>query len=136
MKDVLECYRILDLTPGVTAEQVRKAYVELAHVWHPDRFVQNPVLRARAKGKMEEIDEAYRTISHFLPDLRKQDGSEEVDMPVKVLEAGSSLSPEVGPPLRYTILAVVVGAVLIVALAALVLLLRGRATGVPTSLPG
>ena len=86
MEDVLKCYKVLDLEPGATAEQARKAYVELAHVWHPDRFQANPVLREQARVKMQEIDEAYKTLTGFLPGLRRSDVLEpaEVVDPPKV----------------------------------------------------
>lgn len=128
MKDVLKCYEILELAPGATAEQVRKAYIELAHVWHPDRFVSNPVLRARAQHKMQEIDEAYRAIRRFLPDLQKQDAAQgAMDDPEKLLPPGTGLVPDKTPSTRYLLLALVMGVLLLMCIAALALLLRSRA---------
>jgi len=76
MDDVLKCYKVLDLPPGATAEQIRKAYVDLAHVWHPDRFPHNPILREQALEKMRDIDDAYKTLIGFLPVRRKGDALE------------------------------------------------------------
>ena len=70
MDDILKCYQILDLAPGVPAEMVRRSYIELTQVWDPARYENNPVLYARAEQKRNEIDEAYRTIRAFLPELQ------------------------------------------------------------------
>lgn len=77
MNDILECYKVLDLEPGVPADQVRKAYVQLAQVWDPQKYVANPILRDRAARRREEIDAAYKAISQFLPDLREAVDDEE-----------------------------------------------------------
>lgn len=68
--DILKCYETLDIPPGATVDQVRKSYVELAHVWDPAQHVNNPPLRQRAEQKRKEIDAAYAALSEFLPDLR------------------------------------------------------------------
>lgn len=38
-------YQILELESGVSWEQVKQAYKELALVWHPDRFTHNRKLQ-------------------------------------------------------------------------------------------
>jgi DnaJ-domain-containing protein 1 len=44
-------------------EQVKTAYKQLAHKYHPDRFVEaDPVIQELAQAKMVEINEAYRKI--------------------------------------------------------------------------
>jgi hypothetical protein len=68
--ETLKCYEILDIAPGSNATQVREAYVKLAHVWHPDRYPGNPVLRKKALERMREIDEAYQSLRAFLPELQ------------------------------------------------------------------
>jgi hypothetical protein len=111
---------VLDLAPGATAEEVRKAYVDLAHVWHPDRFQSNPVLRAEAGRKMQEIDEAYKTLVGFLPVLRKSDELDVV-VPVEPKEVEDVLdSTDRGSTLKYSIaafLVLVIAGLLIIALA-------------------
>ncbi len=73
MPDTLACYKILDIEPGSSAESVRKAYIALARTWDPERYVNNPVLRAQAEKKRKEIDEAYNAIRFFLPELQDPD---------------------------------------------------------------
>ena len=58
MKDY---YRILEIEPTATAEQVKAQYLFLTHAWHPEKF-QNADLRAKAEEKIKEINEAYRVL--------------------------------------------------------------------------
>jgi hypothetical protein len=57
-----EAYRILELSPGATEEEVRRAWLDLTKVWHPDRFGNDADLRRKAEQKLKEINEAYETI--------------------------------------------------------------------------
>ncbi|MGH9256050.1 MAG: J domain-containing protein [Vicinamibacterales bacterium] len=57
-----EALRVLHLTPGCSAAQVRQAYRDLVKVWHPDRFPADEHLRARADRTVQELNEAYRTL--------------------------------------------------------------------------
>ena len=45
MHDLRECYRILDLLPGVSLDEVKRAYRELVKIWHPDLFASDPILQ-------------------------------------------------------------------------------------------
>lgn len=65
-----EAYRTLDLAPGASEEDVRRAWRELTKVWHPDRFGEDPALRRRAEEKQKEINEAYETIRAAGPRFR------------------------------------------------------------------
>jgi len=67
--DILKCYKALDIHEGATAQTIRKAYVELCHVWDPARYVDNPGLRQQAETKRKEIDEAYDAFRAFMPEL-------------------------------------------------------------------
>jgi hypothetical protein len=57
--ELTECYDLLGLTPGASPEELKLAYRDLAKVWHPDRFLHDPRLRAKAQEKLKEINEAY-----------------------------------------------------------------------------
>jgi hypothetical protein len=57
-----DCYRLLDLRPDASRDDVKQAYRELTKVWHPDRFGHDAALRARAEEKLKAINEAYATI--------------------------------------------------------------------------
>lgn len=54
-------YKVLDISPNATDEEVKKAYRKLAMKYHPDNYVDNP-LADLAEEKMKEINEAYETI--------------------------------------------------------------------------
>lgn len=57
MKDY---YRILQITPNASLEEVKKAYRRLAKVYHPDVTGSG----AREEVFIHDINEAYRTLSH------------------------------------------------------------------------
>lgn len=59
---VEDCYRLLDLRPGASREEIRKTYLLLVNVWHPDRFVHAPELQAKAHEKLQAINGAFETI--------------------------------------------------------------------------
>lgn len=54
-----ECYRILDLPDGASAEEIKRAWRELNKIWHPDRFGNDAELRRRAEEKLKQINMAY-----------------------------------------------------------------------------
>lgn len=57
-----EAYRLLDLDPGASDEEVKRACRDLTKVWHPDRFGNDPQLRQKAEEKLKTVLEAYETI--------------------------------------------------------------------------
>ncbi len=58
-----ECFQVLGLGAGATAEQIRQAYRRLAHRWHPDRNSGDP----RAEERFKQVAEAYRTLTRTEP---------------------------------------------------------------------
>jgi hypothetical protein len=60
MSDQLsECYNVLGVNPGASAQELKAAHRDLAKVWHPDRFHHDPRLQKKAQEKLKEINEAY-----------------------------------------------------------------------------
>lgn len=57
--------KVLDLEPGSTKEDIKKAYRKLAHQWHPDKFSKKPDQLKEAREKFELIKEAYDKLIHF-----------------------------------------------------------------------
>lgn len=57
-----DCYALLDLRPGATEEEIKRAHRDLAKVWHPDRFANDAALRRKAEEKLKTINDAYETI--------------------------------------------------------------------------
>lgn len=59
MKDY---YKILEVDPKATNEQIKAQYHFLVHAWHPDKFPDNQ-LKSKAEEKLKEINEAYSVLS-------------------------------------------------------------------------
>jgi hypothetical protein len=49
----------LELDDNASLDDVRQAYRDLAKVWHPDRFPNDPRMRAKASEKLRRVIEAY-----------------------------------------------------------------------------
>src|SRR5215208_2238514 len=58
MKDY---YKIFEVEPTATTEQIKAQYLFLSHAWHPDKF-PTADLKAKAEEKIKEINEAYRVL--------------------------------------------------------------------------
>ena len=54
-------YKVLNVSPDASDEEVKKAYRELARKYHPDTYHDNP-LADLAQEKMKEINAAYEEI--------------------------------------------------------------------------
>jgi FKBP-type peptidyl-prolyl cis-trans isomerase FkpA len=63
-------FRTLDLEPGASPEEVKRAWRDLTKVWHPDRFQGDPRMEAKAEEKLKAINFAY----HQLTDLALRGG--------------------------------------------------------------
>lgn len=57
-----EAYRLLELEPNASDEDVRRAWRDLTKVWHPDRFAHDAELQRKAQEKLKAINSAYETI--------------------------------------------------------------------------
>ena len=65
--DLRRHYDVLEVPYDAGPDQVKTAYKNLAHKYHPDRFVDaDPVIQELAKGKMTEINEAYAKITDHM----------------------------------------------------------------------
>ncbi len=58
-------YRILEIQPGTSWKQLRKAYQGLVNTWHPDRYQQNARQRKLAEEKTKEITQAYKELAGY-----------------------------------------------------------------------
>lgn len=59
MKDRTQHLRELELGEHATRSEIRQAYRDLAKVWHPDRFANDPRMQAKASEKLRRVIEAY-----------------------------------------------------------------------------
>lgn len=67
MTDRKRAFEALDLPADASPEQIKQAYRELVQIWHPDRYVHNTRLRARAEERMLIINGAYRALTAVNP---------------------------------------------------------------------
>jgi curved DNA-binding protein CbpA len=54
-------YKVLNISPNASDDEVKRAYRELARKYHPDNYHDNP-LADLAQEKMKEINEAYEQV--------------------------------------------------------------------------
>ena len=90
-------FRVLNLDPTATPEQVYQAYRDLARVWDPQRFSHSPRLEMMAEAKLEEIIAAYHALQPSgFPGGSPRSGSAAVEtsaLPLPADEPAHPLAP-------------------------------------------
>lgn len=56
-------YEVLGLSPGASADEIKKAYRKMVKQYHPDNYKNHP-LEELAKEKMQEINNAYEQLTN------------------------------------------------------------------------
>ena len=77
MNDISQWYGVLGVSRTASIKTIKEAYRELAQLWHPDRYVDDPELKARAEEEIKEINQAYGEIKAYL--ASKLNGGKEVE---------------------------------------------------------
>ncbi|HEY9699085.1 MAG TPA: GUN4 domain-containing protein [Trichocoleus sp.] len=67
MTNISRYFQILEVEQGVSQEEIKQAYRDLAKVWHPDRFSDDPRLQKKAEGKLKQINAAYEFLKSYQP---------------------------------------------------------------------
>lgn len=62
MSQLRSAYTTLGVPIDAAPLEVRRAYIRLVRVWHPDRFVSDPQLQKRALEMLKSINEAYEIV--------------------------------------------------------------------------
>ncbi len=131
VQDLRECYRILDVAPEASLEDVKRAYRELVKVWHPDRFVHDPKLQIKAQEKLKVINSAFERICSRGPTFgaRGTSGSPDPqttrqnETPPQPPRPTTPSRPEANPKHSFGQIAV---AVVLIAFAGMIFLARDR----------
>ncbi|MGB3613268.1 MAG: J domain-containing protein, partial [Elainellaceae cyanobacterium] len=59
MDDLERWYRVLDLEPGASMDDVNQSYKDLVFIWHPDRIPKdNTRLQQKAQEKLKQLNQA------------------------------------------------------------------------------
>lgn len=68
-----EYYRILDLDVGASQDEVKKAFRELSHIWHPDNHMgKSSSVENRATEKFKELSNAYQVLKKYLSEEERK----------------------------------------------------------------
>ena len=65
--DFNRAYKVLGLYPGASKDEVKRAYRDMAQVWHPDRFEHNERLAQKAQKNLKRINEAFELLEDYEP---------------------------------------------------------------------
>jgi len=60
--DIKACYKLLEIEPGCSVEELKRSRKELVQVWHPDRFSNDERLQIKAEERVKQINAAYDTL--------------------------------------------------------------------------
>ncbi len=59
-------FEILNLKPGASLEDAKKAYKKLVKFCHPDQFSQNPLQKLEGEERLKEVNLAYEQVKAYL----------------------------------------------------------------------
>ena len=61
--DLKACYKILEINESASLPEIKQAYRDMIGIWHPDRYIQNPRLYAKATEKLKDLNAAYNQLA-------------------------------------------------------------------------
>ena len=65
--DISRAHKVLGIYPGASKDEVKRAYRDMAQVWHPDRFEHNERLAQKAQKNLKRINEAFSLLKDYDP---------------------------------------------------------------------
>jgi curved DNA-binding protein CbpA len=68
MNKIKESFRILDIKPDASPDEIRQAYKDQLWVWHPDRFPEGHRLQKKAVEQTKKINSAYEKAKAYIAD--------------------------------------------------------------------
>ena len=91
--EIEQYFKILELNPNASPNEVRQAYRDLVQIWHPDRFQKNPRLREKAVEKVKELNRAYKQIATYIESVNRLRDTK----PGGPAASGGNAAPRAGP---------------------------------------
>lgn len=67
---IAAAFMTLGCNPSSSEEDVKKAYLELVRIWHPDGFEAESAIKSRATEKMKLLTDAYNRITSMFEERR------------------------------------------------------------------
>ena len=130
-----EALRLLHLDENCSRDQLRRAYLDMVKVWHPDRFQTDDKLKAKAERTLQSINDAYallqaRTVSSetaAAADVEQEHPSGHARKEYRARAAAVSPQPIPTGPTRHLVVAAAVGTILGVVFAGLAIARWNRA---------
>jgi curved DNA-binding protein CbpA len=71
-------YKILEIEPNASQEQIKSQYRFLVQAWHPDKF-GSPEAKAKAEEKLKLINAAYTALKNSAKEAREEKDRAEAD---------------------------------------------------------
>ena len=93
-------YAILELSPGASDAEIKRAWHEHMQVWHPDRFVHSPTLHRKAEARTQLINQAYQTLSDPAARARYDAGRQHPSSPTPPPRPSAPPRPQPAPRSR------------------------------------
>ncbi len=69
--EIRQCFKVLELDPNASLEDVQKAFRILVKIWHPDLYTGSPQLKKIAEENLKKVNAAYAAVKSYLA-LRKK----------------------------------------------------------------
>jgi len=66
MDNLLKYLELFSLSKNFTEKELKEAYRDLAHVWHPDKHNHNERLRKKAEKQIQKINEGFEFLKEIL----------------------------------------------------------------------
>ncbi|MDQ1363867.1 MAG: hypothetical protein QG652_1729 [Pseudomonadota bacterium] len=79
-----ECYRILDVNPACSWDELRRAYKHQIQKWHPDRFADKTAEKEAADDKIKRITAAHQQLVAYYRQHGKLPAPETEPVPQKL----------------------------------------------------
>jgi hypothetical protein len=65
-------FRLLEIHPDASYDEAREAYLDMVHVWHPDKYELNSRLQLKATEKLKEINNAWKNLEAYYAEEKQR----------------------------------------------------------------